>query len=468
MIDWTRHYKPFAETTDEAFAAAGEPRGAYLRILDRLGESTPDQLVAAVAERIDASEITFGEGGEPFVLDPVPRLVEAREWERIEVGLAQRARALDAFCADAYTDRRIFEADELPARLLANSELHEPRMRELGRVGQRRWVDVCGFDLARTADGEMVVLEDNVRTPSGHAYMLAAREVVSDVIGSVQPEPQPPPDVPGLLAEALTAAAPPDLDHAPRAAVVSDGPGWPAFYEHARLARELDVKLVTPGELEVAAGRLWARAEREREPIDVLYRRTDDAALSDGHGNLSTLGELLWEPLAAGSLGVVNAFGAGIADDKLSYAYTEAMVRFYLEEEPAIRSIRTYDLGVPEERERALQRVEDLVVKPRFGLGGERVLIVGEAAEDHEAARRLIAEESDEMIAQERISLSAHPTVTRGGLEPRRVDLRAFAYATADGYRIAAGGLTRYAADAASMIVNSSQGGGAKDTWVVG
>ena len=412
--------------------------------------------------------MTFGEHGSYFALDPVPRLIAAEEWERIERGLEQRARALDAFCGDAYGERRVFAEGRLPERLLGPGTLHEPLMDGLAGNPRRRWVDICGFDLARRDDGEMVVLEDNVRTPSGLAYSLAAREVVGGLLDVRGLEPRPVDPAAELLAAALAAAAPEGLEGPPRLAIVTDGSAGPAFYEHRRLAETVGGRLVTVAELESARGRLWARFEREREPIDVLYRRTDDSALTDEGGELTPLGQLTFEPLRAQRLGIVNAFGAGIADDKLAYAYGEEMVRFYLGEEPAIRSIPTYDLAVSEQRTMALERLDRLVVKPRFGLGGEDVLIVGDDGADASDARERILEGGGELIAQDRIPLSTHPCLTDGRLQPRRVDLRAFAYATADGYRIATGGLTRFAADPGAMVVNSSQGGGGKDTWVVG
>ena len=401
---------------------------------------------------------------ESFELDPVPRLIDAAEWERLEAGLAQRARALDAFVADAYGERRIFAEGIVPERVLGGPPTFEALAAELA---QQPRVHVIGFDLARRADGEMVVLEDNVRTPSGVAYAVAARAALEEALGSVGLDPRPSESAPDLLGAALRSAAI-DGDGEPRIVVVSDGDSSTAWWEHRVLANAIGAHVATLKELETDDGRLWLRRGRNREPVDVLYRRTDDPRLTQPGGSLTPLGEAALEPMRTGSLIVVNSFGAGVADDKLSYAYTEKMIRFYLDEEPIVRAIPTYDPCVPEQREEALERLDELVLKPRFESGGEGVLIVGEADPLETAqARTAIRDRSQELVVQERISLSTLPCLNGEGLEPRRIDLRPFAYASEGGFRIAPAALTRYAPDPETMVVNSTQGGGAKDTWIV-
>ncbi len=463
---WTRRYRPEPDAPDEAFAAEDDPRPLYGPLLEALERHRPTELTGAVRAMLDERRVTFGEDGGLFNLDPVPRLIEAEEWARLESGLAQRARALDAFAADAYGERRIFAAGGVPERVLAGSRLHEPSMSAIEPPGRRR-VHVCGFDLARRADGRMVVLEDNTRTPSGHAYATAARDAITELLDCPSLDPRPIAPAIEMLAEALRGAAPEDVNE-PCVAVITDGPRSSAFYEHRAVAEALGARLVGARDLEVAAGRLWARGERGRDPVDVVYRRSDDSRLTDQAGRLTALGAALDEPMRRGSLGVVNAFGSGIADDKLTYAYGAELIGFYLGEQPLIDSIHTYDLAEDDQRRQALERVEDLVVKPRFGSGGERVLIVGEPDAPHpDEVRRQIEAQAEELVAQERISLSTHPCVVSESLEPRRIDLRPFAYATASGFRISPGGLTRYAPSRGSMVVNSSRGGGAKDTWVL-
>jgi uncharacterized circularly permuted ATP-grasp superfamily protein len=461
-IDWAHDYMPLPETPDEAFEAPGRPRAAYEPVLRGLAGLDPAAVAEAVRQRVRRDGVVF-DGG-PFALDPLPRLIQAAEWERLEAGLVQRARALDAFVRDAYGDLQIFTAGIVPERVLRGPPTYEPRALEFPR---RPRVHIIGFDLARRADGEMVVLEDNLSTPSGAAYVVAARNAVCEAFDCGGPAPRPVGHVPQLLAETLRAAAPDGVEE-PRIVVVSDGGSSTAWWEHRVFAEALGGSAATLDRLESADRRVWLRGERGREPVDVLYRRTDDPRLTEGDGSLTALGELTLEPLRAGTLGIVNSFGAGVGDDKLSYAYSEEMVRFYLDEEPLLRTIHTYDPCVPEQREEALERLNQVVVKPRFESGGEGVLIVGEAdpPETRQAADE-IRRSPEELVVQERISLSTHPCVNGDRLEPRRIDLRPFAYATPQGYRIVPGGLTRFAPDPESMIVNSSQGGGAKDTWVV-
>jgi len=401
---------------------------------------------------------------EPWVLDPFPRLIDAGEWERLEAGLVQRARALDALVRDAYGNLRIFAEGVVPERVLRGGPTYEPAALEFAG---RPSVHIIGFDLARRADGEMVVLEDNLRTPSGAAYVVAARRAVSEALEFPELAPLPVDHVPRLLADTLRAAAPVGVEE-PSMVIASDGESSTAWWEHRVLAEAVGATVVTLDRLESADGRLWLRRDGEREPVDVLYRRTDDPRLTGDDGGLTPLGELTMDPLRAGTLAVVNSFGAGVGDDKLSYAYSEEMIRFYLDEEPILRTIPTYDPCLPEQRDEALERLDELVVKPRFESGGEGVLLVGEAdPPERREAEAEIRRSPEELVIQERIPLSTHPCLNGRRLEPRRIDLRPFAYATSDGFRVVPGGLTRFAPDPESMIVNSSQGGGAKDTWVV-
>jgi uncharacterized circularly permuted ATP-grasp superfamily protein len=462
-IDWTREYRPLDDAPDEAFAAAGEPRPLYEPLLRALASRDPAELTQSIRERVRRDNVIFD--GEPWALDPLPRLIEAGEWERIEAGLVQRARALDAFVRDAYGDLRMFAEGTVPERVLRGGPTSEP---EAVNFPERPRVYLVGFDLARRADGEMVVLEDNLRTPSGVAYIVAAREVVGDALAYPNGAPRRVDRAPELLADTLRAAAPDGVEK-PRIVVASDGESSTAWWEHRVLAAAIGATAVTLERLESSGGRLWLRGERGREPVDVMYRRTDDPRLTDDDGSLTAVGELTLEPLRAGTLAVVTSFGVGLGDDKLSYAYSEEMIRFYLDEEPLLRTIPTYDPCVAEQRAEALERLDELVVKPRFESGGEGVLIVAKAdpPEAKEAAAK-IERHPEDLVVQERISLSTHPCLSGGRLEPRRVDLRPFAYLTSEGFRIVPGGLTRFAPDPGTMIVNSSQGGGAKDTWVIG
>ncbi|HEU4739672.1 MAG TPA: circularly permuted type 2 ATP-grasp protein [Solirubrobacterales bacterium] len=449
---------------DEAFAATGAPRHPYAELLGALARQDFMALRERVRSRVATAGLTFGPGRE-IAVDPVPRLIAAAEWESLEPGLLQRARALNAFLIDAYGPQRIFDAGIVPRHLLETAEGYEPAMRGL-LDPEVPPATVAGLDLVRDEGGALRVLEDNLRMPSGAAYAIAVREAVGPEIDTaVRPV-----SIRGygdLLGAAIRAAAPPGRDE-PSAMILSDGPESGAWYEQQRFGRELGMAVVTLDQLEANRGRLFARRGREREQVDVLYRRLDEDRLSRPDGSPTALGELLLPALRSGRLRCANAFGTGLADDKLAHAYTERMIEFYLGEEPLLRSVPSYDLADEAGRRAAMERLDQLVIKPRGGFGGHGVTILPRATEpQRQRAIGLLRRRPERFIAQEMVEISSHPTVCDGGLEPRRVDLRPFVVSGPDGGAAMAGGLTRYAREAGEMIVNSSQGGGCKDTWVV-
>jgi carboxylate-amine ligase len=396
--------------------------------------------------------------GEPdFHLDPVPRVIAGDDWAELERGLAQRVRALDRFAADAYGERAIVTAGVVPERVLDSSDYAEPAARGVRPAGDA-WVGVAGIDIVRDPDGAFLVLEDNLRTPSGIAYAAAARLVTLGLLradGAIPPRSY---EVGELMRWALAGACPDgELRHG---AVLTDGTENAAYWEHARLAEAAGLPLVVPEELEPADG--GGLRLRGGPVLDALYRRTDADELGD------PVGELLGGPWRAGRLGLVNGYGLGVADDKLAHAYVEDMVRFYLGEEPLLQSVHTYDLGEPAVVEEALDRLDELVVKPRSGYGGNGVVICAHAERaDLDALRAAIRAAPSTFIAQDLVMLSEHPTLIDGRLEPRHVDLRPFVFlGPGREARVLPGGLTRVALDAGSLVVNSSQNGGAKDTWV--
>lgn len=449
---------------DEAFAPTGAPRPPYAELLDALARHDLVVLRERVRSKAAAAGLSFGPE-RALAVDPVPRLLVAAEWSRLQAGLLQRARALNSFLADAYGDQRIFDAGVVPRRLLETSEGYEPRMRGLLDPGVPA-ATVAGFDLIRDPTGSLLVLEDNLRMPSGASYAAALREVVEPELGAPL-HPAPLDDYPRLLGAAIRDAAP-DARADPAVALLSDGPDSGAWYEHRRLAHEIGIPIVTAGQLEQSRGRLFARRGRERQQLDVVYRRLDEDRLSAADGSLTPLGELLLPALESGRLRCLNAFGTGLADDKLAHAYAESMVRFYLDEEPLLRSVPSFDLSDPEARAAAAERLDELVIKPRDGFGGRGVTIMPRATESQRRrAIGLVRRRPERFIAQETVDLSSHPTVCGGRLRPRRVDLRPFVVSGAAGPRAMTGGLTRYARGAGEMVVNSSRGGGCKDTWVV-
>jgi uncharacterized circularly permuted ATP-grasp superfamily protein len=417
-------------------------------------------LAEATRRAVKLGGVTFSSvhGDADFHLDPVPRVIPAEEWTALEAGLAQRVRALDRFAADAYGAREAVAAGVIPEHVLDSAECAEPAARGVRPAGGA-WVGIAGIDVVRAPDGTFRVLEDNLRTPSGIAYAVAARLVtlgLLDIPDAAAPWPLE--DTGELIRWALAGAAPGgEIRHA---AILTDGAANAAYWEHQRLAEAVGVPLVEPGDLELDGDRLRLHGG---PVLDAIYRRTDADRLED------PVGALLSGPWRAGRLGLVNGYGLGMADDKLAHAYVEAMVRFYLGEEPLLRSVRTYDLRDPDRLEEALDRLDELVLKPRSGYGGIGVMICAHAERaDVDRMRDEIRATPERYIAQDLVVLSEHPTLVDGRLEPRHVDLRPFVFLGPNREaRVLSGGLTRVALGRGSLVVNSSQNGGAKDTWVV-
>jgi uncharacterized circularly permuted ATP-grasp superfamily protein len=385
-------------------------------------------------------------------LDPVPRVLPAAEWDELKVGLAQRVKALSAFLADAYGPRRIVQAGVVPARVIETAEHYEPQMRGVDPPGGL-WVGVAGLDLVREPTGEFLVLEDNLMTPSGFGYAAAAREAVAGALDTAD-RPRGYDELPALLAGALRAGA-----TGPYVIVLSEGPQNGAYWEHAWAARQIGAPLVRPDELRLEGDHVL-HGDRV---VGAIYRRTDADTLH------SAVGGRLAPAIRAGTVGVVNAFGAGVADDKLTHAYVEDMIRFYLGEEPRVRSVQTLDLARRDHLEQALDRFGELVIKPRAGHGGLDVLVcpLAEPAEIEER-REVVRAAPERWVAQPLIELSTHPTLVDGELAPRHVDLRPFVFMHGpDHPRVMPGGLTRFAVEEGAVVVNSTQNGGFKDTWVL-
>ncbi len=460
---------------DETQSAEPTARTAYGRVLAGLDVTDLRALRADVAARLDAAGVRFGgEAGWPFTVDPVPRIIGATEWDRLAAGLEQRVRALDAFVRDAYGRRHAVAEGIVTDADIEGTEGYEVLL-------QGAWpahapaLGVSGLDIIRDTDGSMLVLEDNLRTPSGMSYAIAARRAVVDALTAAGVTPPPIRDIAEpfveLLGAALRRVAPAGVAE-PRAVVLTDGAASVAYYEHAWLAGRLGVPLVTLAELEPGPGGGLRRrdADGRAHAVHAVYRRTDSDLVHRADGrSLTPVAAALIQPWVDGQLGLVNGFGTGVGDDKLTHARAEQLIGLYLGEEPLLRSVPALKLSEPESLDRLLDDPRAHVVKARYGEGGKGVTVCRDAPSDELAA--LLADvraDPAHYIAQRIVALSTHPTITAdGALEPRHVDLRPFVFATPDGPRTAPGGLTRVALRRGSLMVNSSQQGGAKDTWVL-
>ncbi|MEO0486821.1 MAG: circularly permuted type 2 ATP-grasp protein [Pseudomonadota bacterium] len=460
-----------------------DPNGTrpdYKRIEQWIEEDGVDTLMQRRQEAEDLFRkvgITFavyGEGGDPERLIPfdmIPRIFTAAEWEIVEAGSVQRAKALNAFLADVYGDQKILKAGLIPSELVLDNPAYEPQMVGVRPPGDV-WAHICGIDVVRTGPDEFLVLEDNARTPSGVSYMLETREVMMQMFpqlfsdGKVRAVE----DYPDVLAEAMAALAPPRCDGPPTLAILTPGYFNSAYYEHSFLADRMGIELVEGQDLYCEDGHVWMRTIRGPERVDVIYRRIDDAFLDPLAFNPdSALGVPgLMEVYRTGGVTLVNAPGTGVADDKAIYIYVPEMIRYYLGEEPILKNVPTYQCENPEECDYVLANLDQLVVKEVQGSGGYGMLIGPKAtqAERDDFSKKIIAA-PDNYIAQPTLDLSTAPVLTEGGIAQRHVDLRPFVITGAE-TKLVPGGLTRVALREGSLVVNSSQGGGVKDTWVMG
>ncbi|SFT89747.1 Uncharacterized conserved protein, circularly permuted ATPgrasp superfamily [Geodermatophilus amargosae] len=445
---------------DEALLPDGSDRGHAAPALAAVRALGPGALAADVARAAAGLGLLHGPADEAhvFTVDPVPRVLQRAEWQRLATGLDQRLRALEAFVADAHGPREAVRAGVVPAVVLDTNRYLAP-----GLPPPRRWIGMAGPDLVRGADGRLVVLEDNVRTPTLLAYALAARDLVAPRLG-VQPGPAPVREAARTAMRRMLADATDVPD--PVVAVLGDGPRSSVAWEIDRLGEMVDAPVLLAAQLSVRGDALVLPDGRR---VDLLWRRTSEERLTDDDGRPNELGELLLGPLRAGTVTVVNAFGTGVADDKRTFPYVEDLVRFFLGEEPELRSQPAYDLGDPARCRAALDRLPELVLKPRSGSGGHGVLIGPRAdAGQLERARAAVLAAPGEWIAQEPVALSTHPTVVDGALVPRHVDYRPYAFCVDGETIVLPGGFTRVSLTEGELVVNASQGGGGKDTWVVG
>ena len=463
---------------DEMFDTHGEPRGGASALARRLASLSDGELV----RRQQAADLTLLNMGITFAVygneagtekvwpfDIVPRIVDATEWNTIERGLKQRIMALNMFVADVYGEQRILKEGIVPSELLFSAPCYLPQCVGLKPPGGV-WCHVVGTDLVRDADGEFYVLEDNLRCPSGVSYVIENREVMKrtfpQIFGGLRIQPVE--DYPERLLETLQHVAPVN-GHAPKAVVLTPGVYNSAYFEHSFLAQQMGVELVEGSDLVVSDGYVCMRTTQGLQRVDVIYRRIDDTFL-DPHTfrSDSTLGVPgLMDVYRSGRVTLANAPGTGVADDKAVYAYVPKIIKFYLGEEPILNNVPTRICSEPNDLQYVLEHLSELVVKPTNESGGYGIVIGPRASADElRACRDQIKANPRNYIAQPVLSLSRVPTIVDDHLEGRHVDLRPYVLYGKDVF-VLPGGLTRVALRKGSLIVNSSQGGGSKDTWVL-
>nr|WP_233608371.1 circularly permuted type 2 ATP-grasp protein [Nocardia stercoris] len=457
------------------FDGHGRPRPAYRGLFAALAPIAATDLERR-AEALDRAfidqGITFSLSGQerPFPLDLIPRVITAAEWAKLERGIRQRVTALEMFLADVYGEQHILRDRVIPKRLITSCEhFHREAAGVVPPNGVR--IHVAGIDLIRDERGEFRVLEDNLRSPSGVSYVMENRSTMARVFPDLffSHRVRAVGDYPSHLLRALRAAAAPnEVD--PTVVVLTPGVFNSAYFEHSLLARQMGVELVEGRDLFCRDNVVYMRTTAGEVQVDVIYRRIDDVFLDPmqfRHDSVLGVAGVL-NAARAGNVVIANAFGNGVGDDKLTYCYVPTIIEYYLGEKPILGNVDTMRCWLPEEREQVLDRLAELVIKPVEGSGGYGIVIGPDAtSRELDAIRRKIKSDPRGWIAQPVVQLSTVPTKIGGELRPRHVDLRPFAVNDGDEIWVLPGGLTRVALPDGSLVVNSSQGGGSKDTWVL-
>jgi len=460
---------------DEMFDRPGEPRPAYRSLFATLQplsgadlRSRADQLARVFTDR----GVTFAYAGEerPFPLDLIPRIIDAVEWDTVTRAVRQRVRALESFLADVYGPGEVLADGVVPRRLvLTSAHFHREAAGIEPANGVR--VHVSGVDLIRDENGEFRVLEDNLRIPSGVSYVIENRRALSQTLPSLFADARvhPVDDYPARLLAALRAAAPDGVAD-PCVVVLTPGVYNPAYFEHALLARLMGVELVEGRDLVCAANRVRMRTTQGERPVHVVYRRVDDEFLDPLHFRPDSVVGCpgIVNAARAGHVALANAIGNGVADDKLLYTYVPDLIRYFLNEEPIISNVETYRLDDCDVLADVLGRLDELVLKPVDGAGGKGIVIGPQADESTlEVLRSAVSADPRGWIAQRPVALSTSPTLIGDRVAPRHIDLRPYAVNDGTDVWLLPGGLTRVALPEGTLVVNSSQGGGSKDTWVL-
>ncbi len=470
-------YDELPNTWDEMISNTAEIRPQYEAIIEYLKKTSQEELSKKeeLSKQLFMSQgVTFtvyndNEGIEKiFPFDIVPRIITASEWNFIEKGIKQRIKALNLFIKDIYNEQFIIKDGIISADLIYACPNYLREMKGV-KVPHDIYVHIAGVDLIRNNDGEFYVLEDNLRTPSGVSYMLENREISKRLYPGILPKNnvRSVSNYPNLLYKKLQELS---YKNNPNIVLLTPGIYNSAYYEHSTLARLMGIELVEGSDLVVKNHFVYMKTTNGLKQVDVIYRRVDDDFLDPLEFNAqSVLGVAgIMAAYRKGNVNIINAPGTGVADDKAIYVYVPDMIHYYLNEEPILKNIETYQLGKPEELKHVVENIKTMVIKKTDGSGGYGMLM-GHEASDEEIKDYLnnVQKKPSAFIAQPILKLSTAPCYINGKLSPRCIDLRPFALSGKDGIEICPGGLTRVALKKGSLVVNSSQGGGSKDTWVI-
>jgi uncharacterized circularly permuted ATP-grasp superfamily protein len=472
-------YLPIDGVWDEMYGPKAKVRDHYSKVISYIsGESAEDlNKKEELAKRLFMSQgITFtvynsGEGIEKiFPFDIIPRIITAGEWAFVEKGIKQRLTALNLFLKDVYSNQFIIKDGVIPIDIIYSCPHFLREMYQV-QVPYDIYMHISGIDLIRDHDGTFYVLEDNLRTPSGVSYMLENREITKRLFPDLLPQcgVRSVTEYPSILCKNLMALSPRQTSN-PTVVLLSPGIYNSAYFEHTTLARLMGVELVEGRDLVVNNHKVYMKTTIGLQQVDVIYRRVDDDYLDPlvfNPGSMLGVAGIM-AAYRKGNVAIVNAIGNGVADDKAIYAFVPQMIKYYLNEEPILKNVPTHQMGNTDERELVFRDINKMVIKRTNGSGGYGMLM-GHAASEKEIEdyKAEVIKNPRDFIAQPTISLSAAPCYMQGALTPRRIDLRPYALYGPDGIQIVPGGLTRVALKEGSLVVNSSQGGGSKDTWVL-
>ncbi len=472
-------YPEYAKAFDEMFSGFEKPREHYKEVFETLQnmEKTQFKEKELLAKLVSMNQgITFtvysdGKGIERiFPFDLIPRIILKQEWDTINLGIQQRIKALNLFLYDIYHDGNILKDNLIPSDLVYSCPDYIPEMKGVN-VPHGIYTHISGIDIIRDADGEYYVLEDNLRTPSGISYVLENRIIMKRIFPEIFKENSVlrVDSYPSLLHDMLASISPSGKEKQ-NIVLLTPGVYNSAYYEHVFLASQMGIQLVENYDLIVSDYKVYMKTIDGLKQVDVIYKRVDDSFIDPQVFKKDSLLGLpgLFECYKRGNVTLVNAIGNGVADDKAIYTYVPDMIRYYLNETPILKNIPTFRMGIEEEREEAFKKMDQLVVKATNQSGGYGMLIgIDATKEEIENYKKKILENPRNYIAQPTIQLSTSPCFFNGSLEPRHIDFRPFAIYSPKGINLIPGGLTRVALKKGSLVVNSSQGGGSKDTWVV-